>query len=266
MAWILDLDGVVWLAESPIPGSPDAIARLRERGERVLFVTNNSFPTVDQYVAKMAGMGIALDPSDLCTSAQAAARLLAPGSRALVCGGPGVLEALSEQGVESVLPPADPAAPVPPVDAVVVGFHRDFDYVRLLHAFRAIRAGARFVATNDDATYPTPDGPIPGGGSIVAAVSYATGVTPEIAGKPGPAIARLVFGRLGDAPGAGPAPELVFVGDRASTDGRMAHALGAEFCLVLSGVTHAADLPVEPSPARVADDLAALVSASERPA
>src|SRR4051794_40826483 len=106
MAWILDLDGVVWLAETPIPGSPAAIDRLRGRGERVLFVTNNSFPTVAQYVAKMAGMGIALDPQDLCTSAQAAASLVEPGSRALVCGGPGVLEALAARGVDTTVPDA----------------------------------------------------------------------------------------------------------------------------------------------------------------
>ena len=135
-----------------------------------------------------------------------------------------------------------------PADAVVVGYHRDFDYERMRIAAGAVDAGARLLATNDDATYPTPDGPIPGGGAILASIVTATGVTPTIAGKPHAPIADLVRRRLGDAGWV--------VGDRADTDGRFAGALGYRFALVLSGVTRAHDLPVEPAPDLVADDLA----------
>ncbi len=136
----------------------------------------------------------------------------------------------------------------------MVGFHRDFDYERLRVAAGAIRAGARFVATNDDATYPTPAGPIPGGGSLVAAVAYATGVSPAVAGKPHEPMADLVRALVG---GDG-----TMVGDRPDTDGRFAVTLGYRNALVLSGVTRPVDLPVDPGPRRRgADDLASLVPA-----
>jgi 4-nitrophenyl phosphatase len=107
------------------------------------------------------------------------------------------------------------------------------------------------VATNDDATYPTPDGPIPGGGSLVAAVAYATGVTPIVAGKPHGPMADLVRAAGGD--------EGTVVGDRPDTDGAFARRLGYRFALVLTGVTARDDLPVEPEPDVVGDSLAALV-------
>jgi 4-nitrophenyl phosphatase len=246
MAWVIDLDGVLWRGEEPVPGAGEAVARLRAAGERVVFVTNNSSATVATYVAKLAAVGVPAGPDDLLTSAQAAAGLLAPGSTALVCAGPGVVEALEARGVQPVHE-GD-------ADAVVVGWHRQFDFDRLTAAFLAVRHGARFVATNDDPTYPTPEGEVPGGGAIVAAVATATGARPEIAGKPFPAMVALVRARIGTGP-------LVVVGDRPSTDGLLARALDAEFALVLSGVTAAADLPVNPAPAHVADDLAALVEA-----
>jgi 4-nitrophenyl phosphatase len=137
-------------------------------------------------------------------------------------------------------------------DAVVVGFHRSFDYEGLRRAATAVRRGARLIGTNDDATYPTPDGPIPGGGAILAAVATGAGRTPTVAGKPYAPMATLVREVLGSLDGA------VMVGDRPDTDGRFAVTLGVPFALVLSGVTAAADLPVEPAPAVVADDLARL--------
>jgi len=166
-----------------------------------------------------------------------------------VCGGAGVVEALSSRGVQLVAGDGDAA-----VDAVVVGFNRQFDYEALRWAAGAVLGGARLIGTNDDATYPTPSGPIPGGGSILAAVAYAAGVDPEVAGKPFAPMTDLVRARVGSE-------GLVVVGDRASTDGRFARALGARFALVLSGVTTAEDLPVEPEPDVVARDLAALVRA-----
>ena len=243
MAWFCDLDGVVWLAGRPLPGAADAIRRLRAAGERVVFVTNNSSATVSHQEATLAAAGVPA-VGDVLTSAQAAALLLAPGSTALVCGGEGVDEALAARGVR-VVSTGD-------ADAVVVGFTTAFDYDRLRHAHRAVWRGARLVGTNDDPTYPTPDGPIPGGGALLAAVATAAGVTPTVAGKP--------FGPMADLARAmvGPGSHWV-VGDRPSTDGRFARELGARFALVLSGVTGPADLPVDPTPDLVAPDLAALV-------
>ena len=199
MAWILDLDGVVWLSEEPIPGSTEAIASLREAGHRVMFLTNNAGPRVSELVAKLEGMGVPATPDEVVTSAQAAASLLEPGSTALLCAGDGVREALEARDVR-VVREGD-------ADAVVVGFHRDFDYDRLTAAFLAVHHGARLIGTNDDTTYPTPDGPIPGGGAILAAVAAAAGVEPEVAGKPYAPMAKLLAERLRlvDGRGAGAA-------------------------------------------------------------
>jgi 4-nitrophenyl phosphatase len=247
VAWVLDLDGVVWLGESPLPGAAAAVERLRAAGETVLFATNNSSVVLAETEAKLAGFGIPAE-GGLVTSAMAGAALVEPGQRVLVCGGPGVVEALERRGAKPVRDETD-------VDAVMVGFHWDFDYERLRLAHEAIRRGARFVATNDDPTYPTPDGVIPGGGSIVAAIAYATGQKPEIAGKPHPPMADLIRALSGDATG-------IMVGDRPDTDGAFAGTLGYRFALVLSGVTGPDDLPVEPTPDLVAPDLAALVDAA----
>lgn len=243
MAWILDLDGVVWLANEPIPGAVGAIARLRAAGERVCFATNNASLRVSDQEATLASLGIPAT-GDVLTSAMAAALLLQPGQTALVCAGPGVDEALEARGVHRIRE-GD-------ADAVVVGFHLDFDYGRLKAAHAAVRNGARLIGTNDDTTYPTPDGLIPGGGAILAAVVAATEVEAVVAGKPYAPMAALVRELAGDGPH-------VVVGDRPSTDGLFAVTLGAPFGLVLCGVTTPDDLPVTPAPTWVTADLAALV-------
>lgn len=245
MAWVLDLDGVVWLADEPIPGAAEAIARLRAHGESVAFVTNNSSVPRTAVAAKLTSFGI--DPGDsVITSAMAAATLVDPGETVLLCGGPGIRAELEPRGIRVVSEG--------PADAVVVGWHREFDYERMRVAVEAVRRGARLIGTNDDATYPTPDGLIPGGGAILASIETASGVVPIVAGKPYPPMVELVRHRLGTTG--------VAVGDRADTDGRFARALGYRFALVLSGVTTPADLPVDPTPDDIEADLASLVSAS----
>ena len=102
MAWILDLDGVLWLSDERIPGAAEAVERLRARGDRVLFVSNNSSARVDEYLAKLNGVGVPAESQDLVTSGQAAATLLEPGQTAFVCAGPGVEEALRARGVRTV--------------------------------------------------------------------------------------------------------------------------------------------------------------------
>ncbi len=244
---VCDLDGVIWLADHAIAGSADAIARLRSSGRRVLFVTNNSSVPVAEVVAKLERFGISAK-GDVVTSAMAAARLLQPGQRAVVLGGPGIVEALEERGVTPLREG--------PADAVVVGFHRDFDYERMKVASDTIRGGAVLIGTNDDVTYPTPEGPIPGGGAILAAVATGSEALPVVAGKPHPAMAALVREVVGDV-------ALLMVGDRPDTDGLFAVRLGCDFGLVLSGiVTPGQDLSrVEPKPSIIANDLATMADA-----
>jgi glycerol 3-phosphatase-2 len=227
---LCDLDGVVWLTRRAIPGSAEAIARLRAAGHRVLFVTNNSVSSIASQEAALAAIGIPA-AGDVVTSAQAAASLVGAGDRVLVCGGEGVVEAVSERGATPVRSDEDDGEPY---DAVMVGLHDHFDYAGLRAASTAIRAGARFIATNDDPTLPTPDGPVPGAGALVAAVQAASETAPLVAGKPHATMADVVAARCG--PGYAPSLALM-VGDRPSTDGRFADTLGCRFALVRSGVT-----------------------------
>jgi HAD superfamily hydrolase (TIGR01450 family) len=227
---LCDLDGVVWLARQAIPGAPAAVELLRDSGRRVLFVTNNSVSVLAEQEQALAAIGIPAG-GDVVTSAQAAASLVASGDHVMVCGGPGVSEAVVERGAVVIDPLADTgSAP----GAVIVGLTRDVDYSMLDAASRAVRDGARFIATNDDATFPTPNGLTPGAGAIVAAVSTAAGSVPIVAGKPHAPMGDLVRARCG--PRFGPATAIM-VGDRWVTDGRFADVLGCPFALVRSGVT-----------------------------
>jgi HAD superfamily hydrolase (TIGR01450 family) len=267
VTWVLDLDGVIWLGGDPVPGAADAVARLRDSGEHVLFATNNSFATRAEYETRLAEEGIPAE-GDVVTSAMAAATFVEAGQRVLVCGGPGIVEALEHRGAEVFTAAGYTAGHAgwdAGIDVVMAGFHRDFDYERLRFAAQAVMGGARLVATNDDATYPTPQGPIPGGGAIVAAIAYAAGVEPVVAGKPHAPMADLIrslAGRRQESPGRespGRGPPGIVVGDRPETDGALAVALGYSYGLVLSGVTSADDLPVDPRPDLMAADLAGLV-------
>lgn len=239
---LCDLDGVVWLLHQPIAGSVDAISRLKAAGHRVLFVTNNSAATLAKQEAALAAIGVQAS-GDVCTSAQAAALLLAPGERVLVAGGPGIVEAIESVGAVVVgktdddLSDAEFASRVASIDTVVAGYHATFDYRGLTRAVTPILSGARLIGTNDDPTYPTPAGLIPGGGSILAAIAKAGGVRPIIAGKPFAPMGQLVRKRL----------ELQdlsvawMAGDRDSTDGAFARLVGAKFGLMLSGVSESPD-------------------------
>ena len=244
--WVLDLDGVVWLSGEAIPGSSEAVAALRESGCRVLFATNNASPTVNELVERLSAAGIEAGPTDVVSSPQAATGLIEPDSSVLLLGGEGAAEALRGAGMRLV----DQG----PADAVVVGWTRNFDFDRLASAASAVRAGARLIGTNEDATFPSPDGLLPGAGSLLAAVATASGATPTVAGKPHQPMADLIRRR---------APDIVAVaGDRPSTDGLLAARLGVPFGLVLSGVTASvADIgPDDPPAAAVAEDLGRLVA------
>ena len=255
---LCDLDGVVWLMHQPIAGSVDAISRLRHAGHRVLFVTNNSFSTLAKQESALAKIGIAAE-GDVCTSAGAAALLLAPGERVLVAGGAGIIEAAEAAGAvvvattDDAMSDAEFAARATSIDTVIAGYHSSFDYKGLTRAVTPILGGARLIGTNDDPTYPTPAGLIPGGGSILAAIAKAGGVRPIIAGKPFASMGQLVRKRLGieDLSVAWMA------GDRDSTDGAFARLVGAKFALMLSGVSESPDDRTV-APDGVFDDLAGL--------
>jgi 4-nitrophenyl phosphatase len=232
---LCDLDGVVWLAHEPIAGSVAAVECLRSSGRRVLFVTNNSFSLVSDHEAALASIGVPA-VGDVVSSSMAAAFLVEPGQRVLAAGGPGVVEALAARGADVVTNTGRPLDG--PVDAVVVGLHREFDYDRLAVAADAVRGGAALIGTNADTTYPTPGGLLPGGGSILAAIAAASGAVPSVAGKPEQPMADLVaslIGHGGDATSL--AHRALMIGDRPETDGLFARRLGCRFALVRTGVT-----------------------------
>lgn len=235
---LCDLDGVVWLAHDPIPGSVEAIAALRASGRRVMFVTNNSVATRAEHEAALEAIGIPA-AGDVVSSAMAAAGLVEPGERVLVAGGPGVAEAVRARGAVAV--PNDGTLAPEGFDAVVVGLHRDFDFDRLRVASAAVRAGARLIGTNTDSTYPTPAGLQPGGGAILAAIATAADAEPIVGGKPHRPMADLIADLI-VGPGVDPAERfdpstVVMVGDRPETDGLFAARLGCRFALVRTGVS-----------------------------
>ena len=242
MTWALDLDGVVWLGDKVIQGVGESITFLREKGEQVFFVTNNSGRTVSEVEEKLNSFNIEPNGGEI-TSAMAMATLLSPDETVLTLCGKGAVEEMEKVGAKPV---KDGKA-----DSVVVGFHEDFDYWKLTAALQAIDSGARLLATNDDLTYPSHDGIRPGAGSILASLVAATEAVPEIAGKPYQPMCDLLNELSG---GNG-----IMVGDRPDTDGRFAKNLGWDFGLVLSGVTKKSDLPVDPPHDFLADDLPDMV-------
>jgi len=224
--WIVDLDGVIWLTGEAIGEVASAVADLRSHGVRIAFATNNSAPTTSALLARLERLGIEATGDDLVTSAEALASLLSPGQSVKVLAEEGVTEALESRGVRLV---ADG-----PVDAAVVGWSHSFDFDLLAATATAARTSGRLLASNEDPTHPTPAGLMPGAGSILAAVATASGVTPEIAGKPHRPMAALMMAKYGFGEGD---RTVVMVGDQPRTDGGLAHRLGIPYALVDSGVT-----------------------------
>jgi HAD superfamily hydrolase (TIGR01450 family) len=237
---LCDLDGVVWLAHEPIPGSVEALAALRAAGRSVVFVTNNSAAMIAEHEAALQAIGVPA-VGDVISSSVAAALLVQPGERVLVTGGPGIVEAVESSGAIAVLNDGTVDGRNGSFDAVLVGLHRDFDYQRLAAAAAAIHCGARLVGTNSDSTYPTPRGLEPGGGSILAAVATAGNAVPTIAGKPHAPMAHAIARHLSTGNAPFDPSTAVMVGDRPETDGVMAARIGCRFALVRSGVNGPAD-------------------------
>jgi HAD superfamily hydrolase (TIGR01450 family) len=236
--WLVDLDGVIWLAGEPIERVGEAVDLLRGHGVRIVFATNNSAPTIDELLARMRRANITAEPEDLITSAQAAGSMVRRGDRVLALADGGARDALRESGAELVEDGV--------IDVVLVGWTRQFTFDRLAQAARAVRAGARLVGTNEDPTHPTPEGLWPGAGALLVSVETASGVKAEVAGKPYRPMIELIRARHQEV--------TAVVGDRPSTDGLLAASLDAPFALVLSGVTGPDD-PVDPPADVVAQDL-----------
>jgi glycerol 3-phosphatase-2 len=252
---LLDLDGVVYLGEEPIPGVPEALSRVREAGMRLAFVTNNASRTPPQVVALLGRMGVPAEPEEVITSSHAAAHFLADalpaGAAVLVIGTTGLIEAVAERGLRPVFTADDAPA------AVVQGFSSAVGWSDLAEAMVAIRAGARWVATNLDPSVPSPRGPLPGNGALVAALRQATGLSPESTGKPDPRMHAESVQRSG-------ARNPIVVGDRLDTDIEGAQRAGCASLLVLTGVTSPADLlaaPPQHRPEFVGHDAGALLRA-----
>ncbi|MGH8895558.1 MAG: HAD-IIA family hydrolase [Egibacteraceae bacterium] len=243
---LFDVDGVLLYIDEPIPGAPETLAALRERGLGIGFATNNASRTAEAVAAALRAAGVAASSSEVITSSVAAAELLEPGTRCLVIGMEGLVEPLRARGCVLVRAPAD-------AQAVVVGWDRTLVWDDLRRATLALARGARFLGTNSDVTYPAREGPWPGNGAVLAALTAATGRHPEIAGKPEPALYRTAAARLPSGP-------LLMVGDRPETDLAGAAALGWDTALVLTGATGAdAVATVQPRPTWVLDDVRGLL-------
>ncbi len=242
---IFDLDGVLYLGEEVVPGAGGVLARIEAAGMKILFSTNNSWRTQLDGASKIRRVtGYEAEPGQFISSSIAAASLLAPtDGPALIMGGPGIEEAIGLAGLERT---EDPAV----AGVVVAGLDRNLNYDNLARAASAVRRGARFIATNLDATFPTPHGLMPGAGSMIAALRTAAETEPEVAGKPFEPMRAI----LNELSGEGPR---WMVGDRPDTDLAMAQIEGWTSILVLTGVTSTAE-GVEPRPDLVLDSVSDL--------
>ncbi|WP_436789436.1 HAD-IIA family hydrolase [Yinghuangia sp. YIM S10712] len=250
---LLDLDGVVYTGQRAVPHAPEALERARAAGMTLAFVTNNASRTPEAVAAHLTEIGVPAGPTDVVTSAQAAARLVAErfpaGSPVLAVGGEGLVEALRERGLVPVVSAAD--EPV----AVVQGFAPGVGWALLAEASYAVGAGAPWIASNLDLTIPTERGIAPGNGALVGVVRAATGAEPVVAGKPELPLHRESMLRTG-------AKRPLVVGDRLDTDIEGAVAGGVDSLLVMTGVTDVRALlaaPAQSRPTYVAADLRALL-------
>jgi HAD superfamily hydrolase (TIGR01450 family) len=251
----LDLDGVLYLIDRPIPVAVDVVRQLRAESRRLAFVTNNASRRAAEVAGLLRGMGVEAVPDEVLTSAAAAATALASrlGADApvLVVGADALREEIRAVGLLVV---ADAGAE--PV-AVVQGYGPGVGWTDLAEAAVAIRAGATWVATNADRTLPSPRGPLPGNGSLIAALRTALGRGPDLViGKPEPGLFRTAADRSG-------ADRSLVVGDRLDTDIEGAVRAGMDSLLVLTGVSTVAELLTAPPSARptyVAADLTGLVN------
>jgi phosphoglycolate/pyridoxal phosphate phosphatase family enzyme len=256
-ALIFDLDGVIMRGQTVIPQAPQVLRALAENGFRAYFLTNNSTRTRADYLALLSAVGIPCSEEQVMTSAYATALYMSEhgwgGKAVFVIGERGLHEELRLAGMR----PTE-ARDFREAQAVVVGLDRQFDYEALRSAQQAILAGAEFIASNGDDTYPTETGIVPGAGSIVAAVAAAAGKEPLVIGKPNTFMLERLLAQAGC-----PAECAVLVGDRLDTDIELGRRVGMVTVLVLTGVTdrvRAESAPPGQRPDVIIEDLSQLLS------
>ena len=250
---ILDLDGVVWVGPDPVPGSVDAIATLRESGVQIVFLTNDSRSSRAEYAARLTHLGISAEPSQVVTSGSALARYVVeqegPGARVFAIGSPMFKAELTENGLT-----LSEARTALSAKAVAVGVHDGFNYDELRTAAQAVRRGANLYAAGRDATFPMPDGPWPGAGSVVAAVEVAGGTRAINVGKPEPFAFDIARSVLRNCRRVG------VVGDTLASDIVGGKRAGLGTVLVLTGTCTEDDVAASAvQPDVVLPDLAALL-------
>lgn len=248
------MDGVLWRDETPIGDLPKNFSRIRERGWKFIFATNNGSRTPAQYVEKLSTLGVIVEPWQVITSALGVAEMLKReipnGARVFVVGGEGVKIALQEQGFEIA-----PVETAESAQAVVMGVDREINFAKMSEAALLVRRGIPFYATNPDKTFPTPRGEIPGAGAWISVIVTATGVEPVYAGKPYPFMMEMALERLGATK-----EKTLVVGDRLETDIAAGQAVGCPTALVLSGVSTLEQAEAwRPRPSLIIQDLEALV-------
>jgi 4-nitrophenyl phosphatase len=253
-ALILDMDGVLWKADAPIGDLPTVFDHIHRRGLKVAFATNNGTRTPDQYIERLAGFGVRVEPWQVVTSSLVVAYLLGQifpsGGPVFAIGEEGVMIALREKGFNPLCVEDAHLA-----QAVVMGLDRQINFDKMLEAALLVRRGIPFYATNSDKTFPTPRGEIPGAGAWISVIVSATGIEPIYAGKPFPYLLELARDRLGTAK-----EDTLVVGDRLETDIAGGQAAGSPVALVLSGVSsRAAGDAWTPRVDLIADDLDALL-------
>lgn len=255
-AFVFDMDGVLYRGSQVLPGVVDMLNALTIRGYTYILATNNSSASQADYVQKLANMGIEVTEQSILTSSMATRDFLSTelpqGAGVYVIGS----QALREQlFTDTSWEPVQFGERTP--DAVVVGLDFGFSYEKLRLANAAIRDGAKFIATNADATLPTEHGVVPGCGSIVAAIAAASGEMPIVIGKPEPLLIQMAVEHLGVDKS-----EAVMIGDRLDTDVIAGHRAGLLTVLVLTGVSSRAEIPSSPIlPDLVFNDLPALLEA-----
>jgi HAD superfamily hydrolase (TIGR01457 family) len=254
--YLIDLDGVIYRGNELLPGAKEFIAWLERTQKKFLFLTNNSFSSETQVVEKLKKLGITTDVSHMLGAGQAAIRLIArrsPGATVYLVGEPPLRDMLVENQLRPATANVDPSNTH--IDVVLVGLDRSFDYKKMTIAMQAIRAGATFVAINRDATLPIIGGYIPGCGAMVAAIEAASGITPEVIGKPQPELLQEAMHTLNSQP-----VETVMIGDSLNVDIKGGKAAGTQTLLVLSGNSSQKELELSPfKPDYVYQDIAALV-------
>jgi 4-nitrophenyl phosphatase len=251
---ILDMDGVLWREDAPIGDLSKIFARIRERGLKFVFATNNGSKTPEQYLEKLSALGVTAEPWQVITSALGVAEMIKgkipAGAPVFVIGGDGVKVALREQGFEVV-----PVETAETAQAVVIGIDREINFAKMCEAALLVRRGIPFFATNPDKTFPTPRGEIPGAGAWISVIVTATNVEPIFAGKPFPFLMEMALERLGTK-----REETLVVGDRLETDIAAGQAVGCPTALVLSGVSTRAQAEAwSPPPSFIIQDLETLV-------